>query len=95
MAYEKKAKCPAIIKRYIDTANECAANEYFDDNDVINELHFLAKVGQQVFEQDRIKNCNECHKLYFARRSDSIACSLKCSNAWHQREHRIRQKESV
>jgi hypothetical protein len=44
---------------------------------------------------DRIRTCEICNRIFWAKRKDSETCSVSCFNILRQRRHRKRNKEEI
>jgi hypothetical protein len=44
---------------------------------------------------DRLRSCVICQKVFWAQRIEALTCSQKCSNAFHQRKRREKDRDEI
>lgn len=47
----------------------------------------------RVADLPRIRRCRKCHRLFYAARTNKVACSLKCQEAHRQQNYRAARAE--
>lgn len=54
---------------------------------------FAGLIGK--FDGDRLRMCEICAKVFWAKYKNSVTCSKPCLNALRQRKHRQKNKEAI
>jgi hypothetical protein len=64
-----------------------------DDSGTLHITGLAALIGK--FDDSRLRRCNVCERIFWAKRKDSETCSLSCFNILRQRRHREKNKAAL
>lgn len=66
-----------------------------DSNKIEMQSNTFFLEGVKGIDADRLRICEICNEIFWAKRKDSETCSKSCFNALRQRRHRERNKDEI